>query len=281
MKIMGWVYLDGRLMPKARAFISAFDDGFLSAQGVFETMRSYDGCIFALERHLDRLIAGCVLSSIRPPSKQKLHRVVLSLVKKNRLKNARVRLTVSKKPGGSRVFAFAAGLRLARTPAKGFSIIVSRSERRGISVMNTIKSCSRGFYERLYRQARQKGRDEALFLNARGAVVEGTRTNIFMVRNGIVYTPPLSSGCLPGITRSIVIDQTLQSGIVVRQKQIYPRELRKADEIFLTNSVIEIMPVIKLDGQVLSSAKHGKITLDLMKRYKNLVRQQTAMSLSA
>lgn len=281
MKIMGWVYLDGQLIPKARAFISAFDDGFLSAQGLFETMRSYEGCIFALEKHLDRLMAGCVLLRIRPPFKQELRQAVLSLVKKNRLKNARVRLTVSKKARDSRVFAFAAGLTDTRTPAKGFSVIVSMSQRRDISVMNTVKSCSRGFYEHLYRQAQEKGCDEALFLNARGAVVEGTRTNIFMIRNGIVYTPPLSSGCLSGITRSIVIELAMQSGIVVRQKQIYPQELKKADEAFLTNSVIEIMPVIELDGQVLSLAKHGKITLDLMKRYKNLVRQQTAMSLSA
>ncbi|MFH1692012.1 MAG: aminotransferase class IV [Candidatus Omnitrophota bacterium] len=265
-----FICIDFVFVPREELFLRGFDASFLNERGVFETMRSYDGSVFALDRHLRRLRKGCVLLKIPPPGKAELEAAVLGLIKINHLKDARIRLTVIVRAGRLHVFVLASGISPC---ARGYNVMVMHKPRRKASVLSRVKLCRRDFCERLYQKAVTQGYQEALYLDPQGFVVEGARTNVFVVINGALWTPILTVGCLPGVTRSIVIEQACQAGLVVRQRKISVRDLARAQEVFLTNAVIGVMPVVKLDAQMVSSGKIGTITMRLKKRYEKLIRR--------
>lgn len=270
---MDWVWLDGKMVRKKDATIPCFEDGVLYGQGLFETMRCYQGRVFALQRHLRRLRQSCPIINMPAPSEKILKKAVRAVIKKNCLKDAYIRLNVAKASGGVHVFVFAKKLSLSSLAKyqKGFSAMLFKDEKIGVCVFNTLKSINHYFYIWLSRLAKTKGFDEALFLNTYGEVVEGSRTNIFIVKEDKVSTPALSCGCLPGVTRVMAIKLLQKLKIPIQERRIFPQELFQQDEIFITNSLIGIMPVTRLDSKSIGNAKVGAWTRKVMSAYKKLV----------
>ncbi len=273
MKKIDFVYHDGEFV---RGEKSDFDCR-KNPKGVFETMRSYNGCIFMLESHLKRLRSACILLGVKPPDIRNLKISISTCMKMNRVKNARIRLTAV--ACGKRLCI---GLSVSRICGKaqgikGYRIMVVNSPRRNVTVLSCVKSIRREFYDRLYLKAQSAGYDEAIFLNVGGFVVEGARTNVFLLKNGRLCTPALSVGCLPGITRSIVFKLARQGAVAVRQEGcISVADLMRADEVFVTNAVIGIMPVLAINGKPFGRGRPGEITSRFIKSYRAIIRRETA-----
>jgi branched-subunit amino acid aminotransferase/4-amino-4-deoxychorismate lyase len=206
---------------------------------------------------------------LKAPSRQRLRKAVKCLIETNRIKNAALRLNVFKQKRGLGLFVFSRKLKAAHP--LGFRVVLFKEERIAASVLNSVKSLNRYFYSRLSLAARQKGFDEALFLNSRGEVVEGARTNIFLVKDCVLFTPKVSCGCLPGVTRKEVLRLAKILKIPAQEKKILPQELKSADEIFLTNSLIGVMPVVALDKKPVGKAKLGVVTDKIKKAYQKEV----------
>lgn len=245
-------------------------------QGLFETMRCYDGRIFALKEHLARLKKSCAIIGIKPPSESILKEAINAAIKKNFFKDARLRLDVSKIKNKTHV-----SISIKRLPKpklkkieSGFSVLLASGERIESGPLTGVKCVQRTFYDSLFKKSKKSGYDEAIFCNRSGEVAEGTRANVFIVKDAEVITPALSSGCLPGITRKIVIRLLKKMKIPCRQRRMMPYELFEADEIFLTNSVIEVVAVTRLNKEMVSGGKIGDRTKKIMALYKKEVEKQ-------
>ena len=283
------VYLNGRLVPRLEARLSPFDHGFLYGYGLFETMRAYDGHIFRLDSHVTRL--RCSAESIgltdtlltTEEGKQTLKAACLAILEANELKDARIRLTVSAGEGDMTpdigTYPKPTILITARTfaplpPEKyetGFKAAVSFLRRNSQSPLSRLKSTS--YMESILARttARAAGYDEAIFLNEQGYLAEGSTTNVFLVSNRELITPCFESGVLPGITRDAVLEIARTSNIKATERWVELNQLVEAQEAFFTNSVLELMPMVSIDGRPIGSGKPGKLTRDLLFAYRKLV----------
>lgn len=280
------VCLNGAIVPRSHAMISVMDYGFLFGYGLFETMRSYDGKVFRLNRHFDRLQASAsrLGISVNPPI---LERDVYLTMHANGLTSARVRLVVTIGEGSltpdPRTCATPTTVIMAapyhpfdpETYANGWSTIVSGIRRNSGSPLPGMKSSN--FVESMLskQEARAAGVDDALLLNDRGLVAEASSSNVFILSHGLLKTPRLGEGLLPGITRESVLQIASTLGIAAAEADISLPELRQATEIFLTNSMIEIMPVVRVAGQQVGDGSPGEVTLGLMQEYRHLVHTET------
>lgn len=283
------VYLNGRLVPRFEAKLSPFDHGFLYGYGLFETMRAYDGHIFRLDSHLTRLrrsaqgigLTHSVLTT--EGGKQSLKAACVATLEANELKDARIRLTVSAGEGdmapdigtcsNPTVLITARDL-LPLPPEKyetGFKASISVLRRNSQSPLSRLKSTC--YMENILARtaARAAGYDEAIFLNEQGYLAEGSMTNVFLVRHGELITPCFESGVLPGITRDAVLEIAPTSNIKATERWVELNELIEAQEAFLTNSMLELMPLVSVEGRPIGSGKPGKLTRDLLFAYKKLV----------
>lgn len=277
------VYLNGRLIPRSQARVSALDYGFLYGFGLFETMRAYEGRVFRLDRHLSRLedsvkVLGLSIERVG------LKSAVMDTIRANRLGDARIRITVSPGEGAINaepgtcvkptVLVVAEKYILYRQQVyrKGFRAIVSSIRRNSHSPLSGLKSTS--YLESILarQEARVAGVDEAICLNERGFVAEASMSNIFLVADGILKTPGLESGILPGITRQAVMELASETGITSRECDIRLEELFRAQEAFVTSSLIEVMPLTQIDNKPIGNGRPGTITGRLMAVYKKLVK---------
>jgi len=283
------VHLNGRLVPRFEAKLSPFDHGFLYGYGLFETMRAYDGRIFRLDSHLTRL--RCSAESIglthsiltTEDGKQSLKAACLATLEANGLKDARVRLTVSAGEGDvapdpvtcSSPTVLITARSLVPLPAKkyetGFKAAVSFLRRNSQSPLSRLKSTC--YMENILARttARAAGYDEAIFLNEQGYLAEGSTTNIFLVSRGELITPCFESGVLPGITRDAVLEIARTSNIKATERWVELNELIEAEEAFLTNSILELAPLVSVEGRPIGPGKPGKLTRDLLFAYRKLV----------
>jgi branched-chain amino acid aminotransferase group I len=283
------VYLNGRLVPRLEARLSPFDHGFLYGYGLFETMRAYNGRIFRLDSHLTRL--RCSAESIglthsiltTENGKQSLKAACTATLEANELKDARIRLTVSAGEGDMTPDATTCPsptiLITARhldplPPEKyetGFKAAVSFLRRNSQSPLCRLKSTC--YMENVLARttARATGYDEALFLNEQGYLAEGSTTNIFLVSHGELITPSFESGVLPGITRETVLEIARTSNIKATERWVELNELIGAEEAFLSNSVLELMPLVSIDDRAVGTGRPGKLTGDLLFAYRKLV----------
>ncbi len=288
-----FVYLNGSLIPRSRAKVSAFDHGFLYGYGLFETMRAYNGKVFLLGRHLKRLFESAKLLGLDSAlADVDLEQACFDVLKANSLKDARLRLTLT----GGDAGAFpgvrqdaAASVLLAATaytplPAeayeKGYEALVSSFRRDSGSRLSGLKSTSYLLSVLAKKEAVAAGMDEALLLNERGSVAEGSISNVFFVTHGELFTPPVESGILPGITREAVLELAAGSKIRATEADIRVEDLPRFDEAFLTNSVLEIMPLVAVRdkaGKTVSfgSGRPGETTRRLMSAYREMVAQET------
>lgn len=278
------VYLNGVLVPRALASISPFDHGFLYGYGLFETMRSYNGIIFRLERHLDRLRKAAETLGLHSQlASLDLERACYDVLATNELTDARLRLTLSAGEGDivpnpttcENVTVFIVARPLTPLPPehyeKGYKAIFSSLQRNSQSPLSRLKtSC---YLENVLarQEAKAAGADEAVMVNEQGLVAEGSSSNIFVVQKGQLLTPSIGCGALPGITREAVLELAQSLAIRATETELKPEKLLAAEEAFFTNSIIEIMPFTRLGDKSIGSGKPGALTLRLMEAYKNLV----------
>ncbi|MBN2461979.1 MAG: aminotransferase class IV [Dehalococcoidia bacterium] len=281
------IYLNGNLIPRSQAKLSPFDHGFLHGYGAFETMRSYGGTIFRLDRHLARLQHAAETLNIAPKlTAFDLAKACHDLLKANNLTEARIRLTVTAGEGDmvpnpdtcKDITVFIAAQKLVPPPPetyrRGYSAILSSYRRNSRSPLSRLKSTSylENFLAR--QEARAAGVNEVVLLNEKNFVAEGSSTNIFLVSEGALITPSLESGVLPGITREAALELSQTIGIIPLVRQVALDELLKADEAFLTSSTLEIMPLTRLDEKPIGSGTPGPITRRLMSSYRELVARE-------
>ncbi|MEM1901469.1 MAG: branched-chain-amino-acid transaminase [Candidatus Nezhaarchaeales archaeon] len=280
------VYIDGNLVPKSQAKVSVFDHGFLYGDGVFESIIVTDGVAFKLKEHVDRLYDSAKAICIDiPMSKEEMVKTIVDVVRANGFKDAYVRVIVTRGVGDlgldprkcskPTIVIIVDKIKLYSDDAwsKGLTAIIS-SVRRDRVDATTHEVKSMNYLNNILAkiEANAVGADEAIMLDDRGFVAEGTADNIFIVKNGVIYTPPRSSGILPGITRARVMRLAEELGYRVIEKDVTPAELLTADEVFLTGTAAGIVPVVKIAGRVVGDGKPGPITKKLLEKFKELVR---------
>jgi branched-chain amino acid aminotransferase group I len=283
------VFLNGALVPRRDAGVSAFDHGFLYGCGLFETMRAYSGRIFRLRQHLDRLAGSAAFLGI-PLEGLDLGQACRDVLEANRLGDARIRLAVSMGAGEAvpdppphpdptvLVVASKHVPIPRRRYEDGFKAIVSSIRQNSGSPVSRLKSSSYLGNLLARREAKGEGADEALLLNERGCLCEGSSSNVFLVRDGGLHTPSDASGCLAGITRSAVIEIAAGLGIPAAQREVRLEELLQADEAFVTNSIVEVMPLTVVDGTRIGRGVRNSITRKVMAAYRELVARETEAS---
>jgi len=276
------VYLNGSLMPHSKARISPLDYGFLYGFGLFETMRAYRGKVFRLDSHLNRLSRAAEILGL-PIKTPNLKKAVMDILRINKLNDARIRITISPGEGAmvpdpstcKKPTVLIMAQHYQHYPEKvyqkGFRAIISSTHRNSQSFLSRLKSTS--YLESIItrQEARAEGVDEALLLNEHGVLAEASMSNIFVITDGTLRTPPERSGILPGITREAILELASQLGIKAAEQDIKPEELSQAEEAFLTNSLIEVIPLTEVEGKPIGSGKPGAITKRLMAAYKGLV----------
>ena len=284
------VFLNGALLPRPQARISPWDHGFLYGYALFETMRAYDGCIFHLEQHLRRLAHSAETLHI-PVDASVLEQACYDTLRANRLDSARIRLTVSIGEGGGtpeppadpRPTVLIVATDYAPPSHEkyrdGFKAIVASMRQNSQSPLSRLKSanCLNCILAR--KVAKAAGADEAILLNDHGYLCEGSTSNLFLVSDSCLVTPDVDSGCLPGITRQTVVELASELGLEVEQRQTGLDELIQAEEAFVTNSLLEIMPLTQIDDGIIgrgsSRGSRGETTERLTKAYREAVDRET------
>ena len=281
------IYINGKLFDKADAKISVYDHGFLYGDGVFEGIRIYEGKVFRLREHIDRLYESARHIKLEiPMSRQQLSDAVNSTVKANAKKNGYIRLVISRGAG-------TLGLDPRKTTDPQTIIIVDDislyppelyENGMEIATVATIRNHPNAVNPRIKSlnylnnilakiEAIQAGCMEALMLNHKGEVAECTGDNIFLVKRGELRTPPVDAGILEGITRTAVMELARAAGIGVREMALTRHDVYAADECFLTGTAAEVIPVVKCDSRPIGTGKPGPITKQLRERFQQLTRQ--------
>lgn len=278
------IYIDGKFFPKEDAKVSVFDHGLLYGDGVFEGIRTYDGLIFKLKEHIDRLYqsAHTIMLSI-PMSKNEMINAVKRTLQENKLRDAYIRLIVTRGVGDlgldprkcpkATVIVIADKISLYPPEfyKKGMNIVTIPTQRT-IHEIAQVKSLNYLNNILAKVEAINAGVEEAVMLNSEGYVAECTGDNILIVKNGALLTPPIHTGFLPGITRGAVMDIARAKKIPVCEKILTRYDLFNADECFLTGTAAEIIPVVKIDGRVIANGKPGKMTLALTDEFHKMTR---------
>lgn len=261
------ICVNGEFFTPERARLSVFDRGFLFGYGLFETILVRGGRPVFLFEHLARLEAGCAALKIACPLPfADVRRLAEETARKNGLGEGALRLTVS--AGADPPGEVPGTLVISPRPLpygpqdyrRGFTAGWAAWRRNERSPLVTLKTLN--YLENLLarREARQKKKDEAIFLNTAGGVAEGSASNIFVVKEGRVATPSVDQGLLPGIMRRAVLETCRLSGIPAQERPVTPEEVLRADECFLTNSLFVVMPLVELDGFPIGSGRPGAIT---------------------
>lgn len=270
------VWIDGALVEEDEARISPFDHGLLTGDGVFETLRAYNGVPFAWTRHIDRLkgSAEAMELVLREPSEMRAAADAALLA--NGLSDARIRITVTggpHPPGSGRGDGPPLTL-VTATPLdpveRTIDVVVVPWTRNERGALAGVKSTSYGENVRALAYARGRAAGEAIFANGAGHLCEGTGTNVFLVQAGTVLTPPLSAGCLAGVTRALVLELCAAEGLPAEEADHPPEALGASDEAFLTSSTREVQPIARVDGVPLPAGP-GPFTRRLAAAFSSLV----------
>ena len=278
------IYIDGQLVPETEAKISVFDHGLLYGDGVFEGIRFYNGRVFRLEQHIRRLYdcAKSVLISI-PMTPSEMIKATCETVAANRLQDGYIRLVVTrgvgpmglspyKCPRPSIIIiastitlypkeAYENGLTMATVATRRPSHDILSPQVKSLNYLNNIMAKV---------EAIQAGAEEGLMLNDVGLVAECTGDNLFIIRDGVISTPPLTAGALDGITRGVVFEIARDLGIPIRERDLSRHDIFTADECFLTGTAAEVIAAVKLDQRSIGSGKPGALTQKIIARFREL-----------
>ncbi len=272
------VFIDGEFLPSSEAKISVFDHGLLYGDGIFEGIRAYNGRVFKLTEHINRLFDSAKMINLNiGVNKEQMTDAVLETLRVNKLEDAYIRLVVTRgfgtlgldpKSCPKSTIIIIAQLMAPIADPKGIRCITSSMRRIPPSVFSpNIKSLNYLNNVMVKMEATQRGCDEAIFLDMNGNVCEGSAENIFMVKNGILITPPYIHS-LRGITRDKIIYIAENNDISFEEKDISIFEFYAADEVFMTGTAAELAPVIEIDGRKIGDGKPGIITLELQEKLK-------------
>ncbi len=280
------IYINGQILPQEDAKISVFDHGLLYGDGVFEGIRAYNGKIFTLDEHLDRLYDSAAVIALKIPiTKAEMANAIKKTMEANNQTDSYIRLVVTRGVGKlgldpnkcatPQVIIITDTIELYPKALyeKGLDVVTVPTIRNHFSALDPkIKSLNylNNILAKL--ESIQAGAGEALMLNKDGYVAECAGDNIFILKDNTLLTPPESSGILIGITRNVVMELATKMGIQVKEYLMTRYDLYIADECFLTGTAAEIIPVVKIDGRIIGTGKPGKTTLDLLKRYRDLTR---------
>jgi len=278
----GVLWVNGVITPAAEATVPALDRGLLYGDGVFETIRAYAAAPFRLRDHLERLADDCrALSIPLGMGSEDLRVAVVETLSHAGAGDTYVRLTVTRGVGGlpseldqcRQATVMIHARPFAGYPAelyrRGMAAAVSTVRRNETSALCGVKSLNYLDNILAKAQAQQRGFAEALMLNGRGVVAEACAANLFVVRDGRLATPPVVDGCLPGITRGVVMELSQ-----VDETSLLLQDVRQAEEAFLTNSLMEIMPLVSVDSDAVGDGHPGPITRQLCAAYRSLVEQE-------
>ena len=276
------IFLDGQMVKARAELIDSLVPGVVAGKGVFETMRVYNGKIFSLDKHFDRLFRGLRLLKVRSSySKKQLEVYLDRTIKANFLKEARIRLAVWREKGQLRIAVVCQDIRRCwvQKDQKGIRAVVSSVIRKKTQFSN-IKSMDYHYFRQAFNEAKILGYDEAILLNNRQEIVEGSRTNIFYIRKGILYTPTVKCGCLNGITRQIVIQLARKLKIPTRAVAATIQTLLRSDEAFVTNSLIGVVPLVAVGNQTIGQGKTRPLTRKFMDAYNTNVHPPSPETIS-
>jgi branched-chain amino acid aminotransferase len=280
-----WIYLDGQHVTKENAKVSVFDHGFLYGDGIFEGIRIYNGNIFKCKEHLDRLYdsAKSIMLDI-PLTYDEMLEAMAETIRLNDMRNGYIRLIVSRGPGNL-------GLDPRRCPIASVIIIVEQlaiypeeayinglravsvSQRRNIPDALNPKIKSLNYLNNILVkiQSNLAEADEAIMMNAQGYVTEGSGDNIFIIKNGVVFTPPCYLGALEGITRLAIIELCEKLGLKLKEEPFTMHDVYIADEVFFTGTAAEVIAAREIDGRIIGEGHAGPITLKLLEEFRNVV----------
>ena len=279
------VYLDGKYVDSAEAKVSVFDHGLLYGDGIFEGIRLYDGNVYRLDEHLERLeYSAKALMLAMPWSRAELAEAVCETCRRNKLTDGYIRLVITRGPGDlglapwlcEKPTLFIIASKISLYPQEhydnGLSIVTVPTRRISPDMLPpTVKSLNYLNNILAKIEAKQAGALEAIMLNAQGYVAECTADNIFAIHKGEILTPAASAGALKGITRATVFDIARQLGIPMRETDLTRYDIWCADECFLTGTGAEVIPVVKLDGRVIGTGKPGPITGRVLTSFRQRV----------
>ncbi|CAH8769370.1 branched-chain-amino-acid transaminase [Paenibacillus dendritiformis] len=282
-----WIYLNGQYVTKENATISVYDHGFLYGDGIFEGIRVYSGNIFKCREHLERLYdsAKSIMLDI-PLTLEDMQDAMVETIRRNELRDGYIRLIVSRGAGNL-------GLDPRRCPQASVIIIVEQlaiypeeayrnglrtvsvSQRRNIPDALNPKIKSLNYLNNILVKIQANLADvgEAIMLNAQGYVAEGSSDNIFIIKKGVVYTPPCYLGALEGITRAAIMELCGKLGYTLKEEPFTLHDVYVADEVFFTGTAAEVIAVREVDGRIIGSGQAGPMTLNLLKHFREIVTQ--------
>lgn len=280
------IYVDGKYYDEKNAKISVFDHGLLYGDGIFEGIRAYNGRVFKLKEHIDRLFdsAKAILLNI-PLTHPQVMRAVVETCRQNKIRDGYIRLVVTRGVGtlglnpyrckSPSLFIIADKIQLypEELYRNGMAVVTVPTVRNLHSALNpAIKSLNYLNNVMAKIEAINGGCEEAVMMNAEGFIAECTGDNIFIVKGNQLLTPPLSAGALHGITRNVVMEMGREGGLKVSEPNLTRYDLFIADECFLTGTGAELIPVVKIDGRVIGSGKPGQVTKRLVSQYHALTK---------
>ena len=279
------IYIDGEYYPKSQAKISVFDHGLLYGDGVFEGIRAYNGTVFKLKEHVDRLYRSAHAMMLQIPlTKQQMIEAVVETLRKNNMKDAYIRLVVTRGLGDlgldprkcpkPTIIVITGAIVLHGNDAKtkGITTLISWVRRHPVdATSHEIKSLNYLNSVMAKIEANQAGADEAVCLDKSGFVSEGVGENLFIVKNGKIFTPPVCSGALPGITAQVVTKLAAKLGHEVTESNITPYQLFTADEAFFTGTAAEIVPIREVNKRQVGNGSPGSVTKQLIVAFQKAV----------
>ena len=281
------IYFNGKFVKKQDARTSVYDHGFLYGDGVFEGIRAYNGRVFRLDGHLDRMYDSAKAIDLKIPlSKEDMKKAIIETLKRNGLKDAYNRPIVTRGDGDlgldprkcpvPNVFIITQewGAMYGDLYEKGLTAVTVGIRRNAPEALPpNIKSLNYLNNILAKIEANVKGGDEAIMIDVHGNVSEGSGDNIFVVKNGMILTPPALNN-LRGITRAAAIELAIKDRIPVSETNMGLFDIYTADEVFVTGTAAEIAPVTKVDGRIIGDGKPGQITMKLMSEFKELTRKE-------
>lgn len=278
------VFLNDKLVDIDKACISVTDSGFLYGAGLFETMRSHNGVVFALMDHLDRLFVSAeVLSINNPYNREYITAAVNKVLHSNKLTDARLRLTLTNGPIAEpeeqrKSTLLITATKLRSYPSeyykKGVMVVLCPFKQNPLDPASGRKTTS--YFSRMIalNMAHQKRAAEALWFTVDNRLAEGCISNVFLVKNSEIYTPPITTPVLPGVARKTVCRLAKESSIKLTEKDLSIDDVLGADEIFLTNVIMQVMPITKVEKHTVGDGQVGPITKKLHKGFEELVKKE-------
>jgi branched-chain amino acid aminotransferase len=279
------IFLNSAMFEADSAFVSARDSGFLYGAGLFETMRSRNSVVFALDDHLDRLFNSAkVLGIPHTYERDYIVDAIMQTLTANELSDARIRLTLTGGPTGVSAEKQKGTLVVTATPfepyaaeyyEKGALAVLCQFRQNPTDPTCGHKTCN--YLSRLLALdgARQRGAVESLWFTTDNHLAEGCVSNVFIVKDSKVFTPPLSTPVLPGIARKHVLQMAAENAIEVTEKDLFINDLLSADEVFITNTIMQILPIAAVEAHVVGDGKVGTVTKKLTDEFRKLFEAET------